>query len=161
MKQNYKISRSYEEVATYLLNKFSEHFQLERVEGKQKVAGLLSGTTWEIDAKGVKDGDAGFVIVEARRYNSRRLCQEALAGLAFRILDTGAEGGIIVSPLPLQSGAEKIAQCSNVIAVQLDANSTNTDYLMKFLQNVMIGLTESVTVSIPSIVCGSLTRIDE
>lgn len=161
MKQNYKISRSYEEVATYLLNEFSEHFQLERVEGKQKVAGLRSGTTWEIDAKGVKDESAGFVIVEARRYKSRRLCQEALGGLAYRILDTGAEGGIIVSPLLLQLGAEKIAQCENVIAVQLSANSTNTDYLMKFLQNLMMGLTESVSVSIPSIVCGSLTRIDE
>jgi hypothetical protein len=40
---------TYEEVATYLLNKFSSEFGLDRVEGQQKVQGKLSGTTWTID----------------------------------------------------------------------------------------------------------------
>lgn len=62
--------RSYEEVAQYLLGQMAEHFALGRIEGKQIVAGA-SGARWEIDAKGVKEGDAGFVIIECRRYTTR------------------------------------------------------------------------------------------
>ena len=43
--------KSYEEVATYLLDKFSDDFGLDHVEGKQKVEGKRSGTKWTIDAK--------------------------------------------------------------------------------------------------------------
>jgi hypothetical protein len=31
------------------------------------------------------------------------------------IVDTGASGGIIVSPLPLQEGAKKVAEANNTI----------------------------------------------
>jgi hypothetical protein len=37
---------------------------LERVEGKQKLVGNRSGTQWEVEGKGVKLGDEGFVIIE-------------------------------------------------------------------------------------------------
>jgi len=53
---------SYQEVATYLLDKFAREFGLNRVEGKQKIQGQYSGTEWEIDAKGVREGNEGFVI---------------------------------------------------------------------------------------------------
>ena len=50
--------------------------------------------------------------------------QERLGGLAYRILDAEADGGIIVSPLGLQEGAERIAAAENVISVTLNENST-------------------------------------
>ncbi len=43
--------KDYEGVATYLLNEFAKEFNLDRVEGKQKIDGKRSRTTWEIDAK--------------------------------------------------------------------------------------------------------------
>src|SRR5205814_10657234 len=98
---------SYEQVGTYLLDSFAAEFGLERVEAKQKVPGLESGTSWEIDAKGVRQGNDGFVIVEFRRYIKSRQNQGKMGELAYRIIDTGANGGIIVSPLGLQEGAEK------------------------------------------------------
>jgi hypothetical protein len=52
---------SYEEVATYPLSQFAQEFGLDRVEGKQEVGGRRSDTTWEIDAKGVRQGNTGFV----------------------------------------------------------------------------------------------------
>jgi hypothetical protein len=44
--------RTYEEVAQYLLEQLGNYFGLGRVEGKQLVPGA-SGTSWEIEAKGL------------------------------------------------------------------------------------------------------------
>jgi len=135
----------YEEVARYLLDQFKEHFKLEDVEIKQKVTGLRSGVKWEIDAKGWKDKtNKLFVIVECRRHTSSGQKQEHLAGLAYRIIDTGATSGIIVSPLPLQKGAKKVAQAEGIVEVTLNEKCTTTDYIMQFLNKVMIGLSDKV-----------------
>jgi hypothetical protein len=67
--------QSYEEVATYLLNQCAQEFGLSKVEGKQTIPGLRSDTEWEIDAKGVKEGNEGFVIIECRRYTTSRQSQ--------------------------------------------------------------------------------------
>ena len=131
--------KTYEEVAAYLLNQFATKFGLERVEGKQAVSGQRSGTTWEIDGKGLHKGDQGFVIVECRRYTTSKQNQEKVGGLAYRIIDTGAAGGIIVSPLGLQEGAEKVAAAENITDVRLNENCNQFEYVMSFLKNVMIG----------------------
>lgn len=141
-----KTWRTYEEVAQYLLNQFAEHFKLGSVEGKQIVPGE-SGTEWEIDAKGVKSDGDGFLIVECRRYTKSRLNQERMAALAFRIQDTGAQGGIVVSPFELQSGAKKVAAYSNVQHVTLDPRSTTSDYMMKFLNQIFVGLSDTISVT--------------
>ena len=135
---------SYEQVATYLLNQFASEFGLEGVEGKQRVEGKRSGTSFVIHAKGVREGNEGFVIVECRRYTKSKQNQERMAAIAYRILDTGAEGGILVSPLGLQKGAAKIASAENVHEVHLDENSTRTEYFMRFLNTMMVGLHERI-----------------
>ncbi|WP_411153065.1 restriction endonuclease [Streptomyces sp. A30] len=83
----------------------------------KKVIGKRSGTEWEIDGKGVKVGDEGFVIIECRRYTTSKQKQEQVAGLAYRIIDTEADGAIIVSPLGLQEGAAKVAEAENIRTV--------------------------------------------
>jgi len=137
---------SHEEVGTYLLNQFATEFELDRVEAKQEVIGQRSGTSWEIDAKGVRQGNDGFVIVEFRRYTTSRQSQEKMGGLAYRIIDTGAMGGIIVSPLGLQEGAEKIAAAENVINVILNENCNRYEYMMQFLNRVMIGVHDVISI---------------
>lgn len=131
--------RNYEEVAQYILGQMAAHFGLGRVEGKQLVAGV-SGASWEIDAKGMRENDQGFVIIECRRHTTQGLPQEQIAALAFRIQDTGAVEGIIVSPLPLQSGARKVAASQRIQEVQLSPDSTTTDYVLRFLQRTFIGV---------------------
>jgi hypothetical protein len=127
-------------VLTYI-DQFAADFGLDRVEGKkQDVPGQRSGTSWQIDAKGVRQGNDGFVIVEFRRYTTSRQTQERMGGLAYRIRDTGAKGGIIVSPLGLQEGAAKIAAAENVVNVVLDENCNRYEYIMRFLNKVMIGV---------------------
>ena len=141
MKQNW---RTYEEVAAYLLNQFAKEFGFAKVEGKQKIAGIRSGTHWEIDAKGVCEGNEGFVIIECRRYTISKQNQEKLGSLAYCIKDTGAEGGILVSPLGIQEGASKIADRENIIDVRLDANCTPYDFSMQFLKKLMVGLSDGI-----------------
>ncbi len=130
-----------------MLNEFAEKFGLERVEGKQHVDGLRSGTAYEIDGKGFRDGGAGFVIVEARRFTTSRQSQERIGGLAYRIMDTGADGGIIVSPLGLQEGAEKVAVAEGIVNVRLDQDSTKFEYVLQFLRDVMVGFHDVVSVT--------------
>ena len=137
---------SYQQVAAYLLDQFASEFGLSRVEGKQEIKGQRSGTTWEIDAKGVKQGNTGFVIVECRRYTTTRQNQEKVAGLAYRILDTGAAGGIIVSPLGLQEGAEKVAAAENIVHVKLNEHCNCDEYILSFLNRVMIKVQDAVGV---------------
>jgi hypothetical protein len=136
---------TYEQVAAYLLNQFASEFGLERVEGKQEVDGQRSGTTWRIDAKGFRKGDTGFVIVECRRFTTSRQNQERVGALAYRILDSGAEGGIIVSPLGLQEGAERVAAAENIVSVQFNENSTRHEYILSFLNKIMIGVQDTIT----------------
>jgi Restriction endonuclease len=126
----------YQAVAADLLNRFATQFGLDRVEGKQKIRGEKS--TWEIDAKGMRDSDGAVILVECRR-KKRKLDQEALAAIAYRIQDIGAQGGIVVSPLKLQSGAKRIANAESIIEVQLDQDSTSLDFAMRFLGKLMAG----------------------
>jgi len=134
--------RTYEEVARYLLNQFADLFGLDRFEGKQKVAGLRSGTEWEIDAKGVAEGSDVFLIVECRRYSTSRQNQEKIGSLAYRIRDTGAGGAIIVSPLGLQEGARRVAGAEGIKEVMLRSDSTTTDYFLRFLNEVRVGISD-------------------
>ena len=146
--------RTYEEVAAYLLDKFSQEFGLSGVEGKQVIKGHRSGTKWEIDAKGIQQGNEGFVIVECRRFTTSKQNQEKLGSLAYRILDTGAQGGIIVSPFGIQEGAAKIAAAENVLEVLLDANSTPHDFAIKFLNKLVLGVSGTLKIGgIPSAEC--------
>ena len=137
---------SYEQVGTYLLDRFAAEFGLNRVEVKQEVPGQRSGTSWEIDAKGVRLGSDGFVIVEFRRYTTSRQSQEKMGGLAYKIIDTGAKGGIIVSPLGLQEGAEKIAAAESVVNVILNENCNRYEYMMRFLNKIMVGVHDTIGV---------------
>jgi hypothetical protein len=135
---------TYEQVGTYLLDTFAEEFGLDRVEDKQELPGHRSGTSWEIDAKACRQGSDGFVIVEFRRRTTSRQNQDQLGGLAYRIIDTGAEGGIIVSPLGLQEGAKKVAASENVVSVTLNENCNRHEYVMRFLNKLMVGLQDTI-----------------
>jgi hypothetical protein len=142
-----KAWQTYEKVARTLLDRFASDFKLDKVEGKQKVQGKRSGTKWEIDAKGVRNGGQDFVIIECRRYKTSKQSQERLAGLAYRIIDTGAQGGIVVSQLGLQEGARLIAAAENVVDVYLDPNSTIHEYFMMSADQVYAGDVVSLDMS--------------
>ena len=65
--------------------------------------------------------------------------QSAVASLAWTISDLGASGGIVVTPIGVQRGGQLIAEAAGIQIVHLDADSTTTGYLLKFLGNVFAG----------------------
>lgn len=139
--------KNYELVAQYVLERIGERFGLAEVQGKQLVVGRRTGTEWEIDAKGVRDGDGAIILIECRRHGNR-LSQEAVAAVAFRIIDTGAEGGIIVSPLPLQKGAAKVAAATGIKHVQLRPESTREFWIAEIEKVVHIEKTETAKIAV-------------
>lgn len=145
MKQSKKKKRqskweTYEEVAAYLLNRFAKEFGLSHFEGKQKMPGLGSGTRWEIDGKGITEDGKGFFIVECRDYKDKRQKQGNAAQLDSTIRDTGAEGGIFVSPNGLQKGAKKVADWANIIDVRLTSDSTPAEFVIQILTMLYLGI---------------------
>jgi hypothetical protein len=139
---------SYEDVARHLLNELGDELglELEGVEGKQGLVGK-SGTTWEIDGKGIKADGGAIVVIECRRLTTSKVKQEDMAAIAWRISDVGASGGIVVTPIGAQKGAELVAQSANIEVVKLDENSTTTDYVLKFLDKVFIGASAALAVA--------------
>jgi hypothetical protein len=132
--------QSYEQVAVYLLNQFAETFGLDGVEGKQHVNGKRSGVDWEIDGKGYRIGSDAFVIVECKRYTTSRVNQETVGGLAYRIIDTDAEGAILVTPLGSQSGGLDVGKAEQVAQVRLNADATGREYVLQFLNDIFAGV---------------------
>ena len=135
---------SYEQVTTYLIGHFAEDLGLSRVEGKQELVGLKSGTIWEIDAGGIRESDGAIVIVECRRRTTSKAKQEEMGGLVTRIIDTAAGGGIYVSPRGMQKGAKKVAAAWNILDVQLASESTIQDYAMRLQNKVFTGVSASM-----------------
>jgi hypothetical protein len=138
--------QTYEEVAAYLLNQLAEHFGVGRFEGKQVIAGD-SGTEWELDAKGCTDGSDRVIVVECKRHTKSGISQAITGSLAWTIQDVGADGGILVSPLGLQEGAKKVAAQANIVEVVLNQDSTTTNYLLSFLNQIHIGILETVHIT--------------
>lgn len=136
---------SYEQVAAYLLDQIAEELGLERVEGKQHVYGSKrSDSPWEIDGKGVKVGGEGFIIIECRRHTTSRGKKSEAAELAYKILDTGADGAIYVSALGFQAGAKKVAAAEGIQEVRMDPTSTRTEYMLSFLNRIFVGAAATV-----------------
>ena len=129
----------YERAARDILQRLRGEFGLSEVQGKQVVHGE-SGATWEIDAKGIVEGSNAFVVIECRRYTTSKLKQEGVAGLAWRVQDTGASAALLVSPLGLQEGAAKVAASSSILEVRLPADATLEQFVVSFLGNLYASL---------------------
>lgn len=128
----------YEDTARYLLNKVRDRLDLIDVEKKQKLTGNITGTSWEIDAKA--NTEDGVMLIECRRHTTKRIDQESVAAIAFRVIDTDSTGAILVSPLGLQEGAKKVAGAMNIISVTLNADCTPEEFSLRFLNRVFAGI---------------------
>lgn len=140
--------QSYEEVARFVLRELRRALNIADV-GPPAVLPGESGTTWHVDGTATRAPDGAALILECKRKVGRRLDQEAIGGIAFRVLETGVGGAIVVTPLPLQKGAEMVARAQGIQHVQLEPWSTSENYLARFLGQAFYGvtLTESVHVT--------------
>lgn len=137
--------KSYEQIASFVLNQCAKEFGLSRVDGKQDVAGK-SGTEWEVDARGWTEGDTTHFLVECKKHEKTAISQAITGSLAYQIQDTGAEGGFLVSPHGLQSGAKKVAAANNIYEIKLDPKSSTAAYFGEWLGRLHVGVNEEVNV---------------
>jgi hypothetical protein len=149
--------QNYEQVARHILTEFRQHFGLDAIEPKQDVPGQ-SGTGHEIDAKGVMSNGEGFLVIECRKRNAKPN-KEDLCALAYRIIDTGAAGGIIVSTVPLQSGAAKIAQASGTISVILNTSATAEEFCVQFFDKGFARMAD--TIGVGTLEAAKVAKFDE
>jgi hypothetical protein len=138
--------QNYEQVAVYVCEQIKDRLGLKKVEGKQEIIGVQSGMKWTVDGKGICEGNEGFLFIEVRRQLTSGQKPEQLGGLAYRIRDTGASGGIMVSPLPIQEGAKKIAEAEKIYEITLHENSTCESFIAKFLNDLMVGARDNIHV---------------
>ena len=139
--------RTYEEIATHVLNQCSEEFGLARFEGKQMVAGK-SGTEWQVDARGWSKDGLTHVIVECKKHSDTGISQAITASLAYVMTDTCAAGGFLVSPNGLQAGGKKVAAAEGIHEIKLDPVSTTSAYFGEWLGSLRAGFTDQVDVSL-------------
>ena len=130
--------KNYEDVAIALLRQWAEEFGFEKVEQGGRIRGVRSGTDYSLDGRAFMKGEEGFLIIECRRYCTTRQKQEQIGGLAYRIIDTGASGGLLVSPLGLQEGAKLVASAESIQSVHLDPNSTTIDHILRWMKKTFI-----------------------
>ena len=145
----------YEEASREILKKLCEHFDLGDVQGKQIVKGL-SGAEWEIDGVGISYSTEKLVVIECRLTKGRQ-SQSKIAALAFTMKDISAERGIIVTPNPLQKGAEVVARSSGITHFKLDSKSTSSDFLAQLIGKIFLGIPsieETSKVGMPGIKIG-------
>jgi hypothetical protein len=128
----------YEETAKEILNQLRDYFQLSDVQRKQSLEGR-SGTNWQIDVVDIAESTGNAVIIECRMTKERQ-SQEKVAAIAFRIQDVGGERGILVTPKPLQKGAERVAESAGIVHFRLDPTSTTNDFFAEALGNMFIGI---------------------
>jgi hypothetical protein len=147
----------YEDAARKVLADLRQTLGLSEVEGKQSLAGA-SGTNWEIDAKAWRTGTDGFLVIEVRRLARSRLKQEDVAAIAYRIQDVGAAGGIVVSPLPMQKGANLVAASADIAHVRLSPESTTESYLAEFMGSRFLGASISEAANAQASCDAEMTR---
>ncbi len=120
--------RSYEEVARHVLHHFADLLGISEVEAKQRLMGAC-GTQWVIDAKGVAaDGD-GFLVIECKERTNKRLDQDTIGALAFKVRDLAAKSAVIVTSVGLQKGAQQIAKDYNFHTVFLPKDQTFEEFV--------------------------------
>lgn len=144
-KKNDPTWMSYENIAAFVLNQCAKEFGLSRVEGKQRVAGK-TGTDWQVDARGWSEGDTAHFLVECKKHETAAISQALTASLAYQIQDTDAEGGFLVSPHGLQSGAKIVAAANNIHEIKLDPKSSTAAYFGDWLGKLRLGFMEGVKV---------------
>lgn len=144
MKNKYEW-QTYEEAARQLLIDVKEYLGINKVEGKKKIKGQNSGTKWEVDVTPYNAKEGKIILVECKHYLKHAINQDTMAGFAYKIEDTGAAGGIIITTLGLQEGAQKIADAEKILTIKLDYNSTSDNYIAQIGKKIFGKVTDKIS----------------
>jgi hypothetical protein len=142
MLENQPSWEKYEDYTRHVLNDdmvqnyLEDYFNLVnlKIQPKKELPGIKTGTMWEVDGYGY-DIDNQLVLIECKHYGDATVKQSELAAFAYIIQDIGASRGIFITTNGFQSGAIKIAEAESIGLLQLDYNSTNKNFVIRFKAN--------------------------
>lgn len=137
----------YEDVARQVIDDIKSHLGLslvneDKIEFKKKDGGKC-----EIDISAYDMSDGKLVLVESRKKN-KSLNQEEVHGFAYRIQQTGAKRGIIVTTIGLQQGAQIAADGAKITLIRLNEGSTKEEYVAKITQQIFLKITDKCKMGI-------------
>jgi len=143
-----KAWESFEDAFRAILEAHKEFFGLDRVEPAPGTAKAESGYVYDIEVMGYSTGDDKLILFECRR-RSRNLEPKDAGELAYRIQTTGAKKGYFVTTLEkgLGEGAKAIADYERIGHIQLSANATAHEHVMKYVNNLFVSVTAKLTLS--------------
>lgn len=138
---------SFEDAFRAILEAHKEFFGLASVDAAPATAPAKSGYVYDIEVLGFARGDERLVLFECRRKKSRNLEPADAGELAYRIHTTGAKKGYFVTTLQkgLSKGARTIADYEQIGHIQLSADATPHQYVMKHLNNFFVGVVANLT----------------
>jgi hypothetical protein len=128
------------------LERFKDELKLATIEPPCDVALPREGGSFKADAVAY-DLDGRKFIIEYRQHKTSRLAQEAMFALSYRVIESNSAGGFVVTPLPLQKGANLCAKANNILSIELGENSTPEEFSIKFLNKIFVGLVTRIGVS--------------
>jgi|RhiMetdeSRZDD1v2_1073273.scaffolds.fasta_scaffold261819_2 hypothetical protein len=141
--------KQFEDAFRAILEDHKDFFGLDSIEPSPRKAKAKSGYVYDIEVMGYSKGDEKLVLFECRR-KSRNLEPKDAGEFAYRIQTTGAKKGYFVTTLEkgLAEGAKTITDYERINHIQLSANATPQEYLMKYLNNFFVGVRSTVSSSV-------------
>jgi hypothetical protein len=145
--------RKYEDAVRSIIAQHRDLLGLDSVELSPVKLEGKSGNTWNIEIIGYTAGQRKLVLVEVRRKTTRNIEPEEVGGFAYRIEDTGAEKGYMVTPLDrgLSIGAAKIAGYEEIGHINVSVEATPEDYIIQHMNSMFARSTEDVSSAIDNV----------
>jgi hypothetical protein len=128
----------YERVVRAILESLREHLGYSRVDPKGDLPGR-SGTDWEVDATAYQLDDGKIVLIECKRYPDRKVTQGEMGEQAYRIIETGAAGGLFVTAVGYQEGAKLVANAAKIGMATLNLDATEREYDLDIAGRLFFG----------------------
>lgn len=143
-----KAWKEFEDAFRAILDAHKESFDLDHVEPRPAKASSESGHVYDVEVLGYTKGGEKRVIFECRR-KSRNLEPKDAGELAYRILATNSERGYFVTTLDkgLSEGAKTIAEYERIGHIQLSADATPYEYIMRYMKDFFLGVNPKIGAS--------------
>jgi hypothetical protein len=83
--------------------------------------------------------DGKIVLIECKRYPDRKVTQGEMGEQAYRIIETGAAGGLFVTAVGYQEGAKLVANAAKIGMATLNLDATEREYDLDIAGRLFFG----------------------
>lgn len=140
----YSVSRTH---CSWLGPSNALHFGCRPLTVNRSLFSPRSGTTWEIECKGVRFGSETLFFIECRRYTTSLLDQESLGGLTYRIRDSGAAVASSFRHWGFKKVPRRSRRQKTSSPLKLNPDSRPELYVARYLDQLRTGIQDRLWLS--------------